>query len=170
MRECSARRSASCCDTSICRRATAWVFSSLHTSVGMAFVGAVVGEYLGSAKGVGYLILQAEGVFDINTVLAGILVLTAFALVLDVVVTRVESAPARLAAGQPRRPKDCNKGRPIDVRCHRGRILAREASGAGGASDCATSPRGGIGHGHAESPVVVCRGNSVDLNDVDWER
>src|SRR5205814_193149 len=44
--------------------ATAWVFSSLHASVGMAFVGAVVGEYLGSAKGVGYLILQAEGVFD----------------------------------------------------------------------------------------------------------
>src|SRR6185503_5580169 len=39
--------------------ATSWVFSSLHTSVGMAFVGAVVGEYLGSAKGVGYLILQA---------------------------------------------------------------------------------------------------------------
>src|SRR4030088_2757730 len=52
--------------------ATSWVFSSLHTSVGMAFVGAVVGEYLGSAKGVGYLILQAEGVFDINTVIAGI--------------------------------------------------------------------------------------------------
>lgn len=63
--------------------AMSWVFSSLHTSVGMAFVGAVVGEYLGSSKGVGYLILQAEGVFDINTVMAGILVLTAFALVLD---------------------------------------------------------------------------------------
>ncbi len=29
--------------------ATSWVFSSLHTSVGLAFVGAVVGEYLGSA-------------------------------------------------------------------------------------------------------------------------
>ena len=27
--------------------ATSWVFSSLHTSVGLAFVGAVVGEYLG---------------------------------------------------------------------------------------------------------------------------
>ena len=49
----------------------------------MAFVGAVVGEYLGSASGVGYLILQAEGVFDINTVFAGVLVLTACALVLD---------------------------------------------------------------------------------------
>ena len=55
--------------------AMSWVFSSLHTSVGMAFVGAVVGEYLGSSHGVGYLILQAEGVFDINTVMAGILVL-----------------------------------------------------------------------------------------------
>jgi NitT/TauT family transport system permease protein len=70
--------------------AMSWVFSSLHTSVGMAFVGAVVGEYLGSARGVGYLILQAEGAFDINTVFAGILVLTAFALALDAVVTVVE--------------------------------------------------------------------------------
>jgi NitT/TauT family transport system permease protein len=79
--------------------ATSWVFSSLHTSVGMAFVGAVVGEYLGSAKGVGYLILQAEGVFDINTVFAGILVLTGFALVLDVIVTHVE---ARLLVWRPK--------------------------------------------------------------------
>jgi NitT/TauT family transport system permease protein len=79
--------------------ATSWVFSSLHTSVGMAFVGAVVGEYLGSAKGVGYLILQAEGVFDINTVFAGILVLTGFALVLDVVVTHAE---AKLLVWRPR--------------------------------------------------------------------
>ena len=71
--------------------AMSWVFSSLHTSVGMAFVGAVVGEYLGSARGVGYLILQAEGAFDINTVFAGILVLTAFALALDAVVTAVET-------------------------------------------------------------------------------
>jgi NitT/TauT family transport system permease protein len=71
--------------------ATSWVFSSLHTSVGLAFVGAVVGEYLGSARGVGYLIHQAEGVFDIDTVLAGILVLTLFALVLDFIVTRIEN-------------------------------------------------------------------------------
>jgi NitT/TauT family transport system permease protein len=70
--------------------AMSWVFSSLHTSVGLAFVGAVVGEYLGSARGVGYLILQAEGVFDINTVLAGILVLTAFALCLDTLVSVIE--------------------------------------------------------------------------------
>src|SRR6476646_8821348 len=79
--------------------ATSWVFSSLHTSVGMAFVGAVVGEYLGSAKGVGYLILQAEGVFDINTVIAGIFVLTIFPLLLDFIVTRIEG---RLLVWRPR--------------------------------------------------------------------
>ena len=79
--------------------ATSWVFSSLHTSVGLAFVGAVVGEYLGSARGVGYLILQAEGTFDVNTVFAGIAVLTAFALVLDGAVGRIEKS---LMKWQPR--------------------------------------------------------------------
>ncbi|MEO5670585.1 MAG: ABC transporter permease [Ramlibacter sp.] len=79
--------------------ATSWVFSSLHTSVGLAFVGAVVGEYLGSARGVGYLILQAEGTFDVNTVFAGIVVLTAFALMLDGLVGRIEK---RLMKWQPR--------------------------------------------------------------------
>ena len=70
--------------------ATSWVFSSLHTSIGLAFVGAVVGEYLGSASGVGYLILQAEGSFDINTVIAGIILLTACALLLDTLVGLIE--------------------------------------------------------------------------------
>jgi NitT/TauT family transport system permease protein len=79
--------------------ATSWVFSSLHTSVGLAFVGAVVGEYLGSSQGVGYLILQAEGTFDINTVMAGILVLTGFALLLDAAVGRIET---HLMKWQPR--------------------------------------------------------------------
>ena len=70
--------------------ATSWVFSSLHTSIGMAFVGAVIGEYLGSSRGVGYLILQAEAVFDVNTVFAGIIVLTLCALALDSLVSVIE--------------------------------------------------------------------------------
>ncbi|WP_424629857.1 ABC transporter permease [Bradyrhizobium sp. SYSU BS000235] len=70
--------------------AMSWMFSSLHTSVGFAVVGAVVGEYLGSAAGLGYLILQAEGTFDIAGVFAGMFVLAAFVLVIDAVVTMVE--------------------------------------------------------------------------------
>ena len=79
--------------------AMSWVFSSLHISVGMAFVGAVVGEYLGSARGVGYLILQAEGSFDILTVFAGIVVLTLCALALDTLVGKAEK---RLMRWQPK--------------------------------------------------------------------
>lgn len=70
--------------------ALSWMFSSLHTSVGFAVVGAVVGEYLGSAAGLGYLIQQADGVFDVAGVFAGMFVLAAFVIVIDVIVSMVE--------------------------------------------------------------------------------
>jgi NitT/TauT family transport system permease protein len=72
--------------------ALSWVFSSLHLSVGLAFVGAVIGEYLGSSAGVGYLILEAEGTFDIETVIAGVILLTACALILDYLISIVETS------------------------------------------------------------------------------
>ena len=78
--------------------AASWIFSSLRTSIGFAVIGAVVGEYLGSAKGLGYLISQAEGVFDTTGVFAGMVVLAAFVVLLDWVVSRVE---ARLLAWRP---------------------------------------------------------------------
>jgi NitT/TauT family transport system permease protein len=70
--------------------ALSWMFSSLHTSVGFAVVGAVVGEYLGSAAGLGYLIQQAEGVFDVAGVFAGMFVLSIFVVLIDMGVTLVE--------------------------------------------------------------------------------
>ncbi len=70
--------------------ALSWVFSSLHTSVGFAVVGAVVGEYLGSAAGLGYLIQQAEGVFDVAGVFAGMFVLSIFVVLIDMGVTLIE--------------------------------------------------------------------------------
>ena len=78
--------------------ALSWMFSSLHTSVGFAVVGAVVGEYLGSAAGLGYLIQQAEGVFDVAGVFAGMFVLAAFVIVIDFVRHAGRKAPAGLAA------------------------------------------------------------------------
>jgi NitT/TauT family transport system permease protein len=70
--------------------ALSWMFSSLHTSVGFAVVGAVVGEYLGAAAGLGYLIQQADGVFDAAGVFAGMFVLAAFVIMIDAIVTVVE--------------------------------------------------------------------------------
>ena len=71
--------------------AMSWMFSSLHSSVGFALVGAVVGEYLGAAAGLGYLIHEAEGVFDVTGVFAGMVVLAAFVLVIDQFVTMIEN-------------------------------------------------------------------------------
>lgn len=71
--------------------ALSWMFSSLHTSVGFAVVGAVVGEYLGSSAGLGYLIHQSESVFDVTGVFAGMFVLMAFVILVDWFVTRVEN-------------------------------------------------------------------------------
>ncbi len=70
--------------------ALGWIFSSLHVSIGFALVGAVVGEYLGSARGIGYVISQAEGVFDTTGVFAGMAVLSAIALCLALSVERLE--------------------------------------------------------------------------------
>ena len=70
--------------------ALSWMFSSLHTSVGFAVVGAVVGEYLGSAAGLGYLIQQAEGVFDVAGVFAGMFVLAVFVVAIDGLVSVIE--------------------------------------------------------------------------------
>lgn len=71
--------------------AMAWIFSSLHVSAGLAIIAAVVGEYLGSSRGVGYLIAQAEGVFDTTGVFAGMAYLAGVVLVIAALVTRIEN-------------------------------------------------------------------------------
>ncbi|MBV9522772.1 MAG: ABC transporter permease [Alphaproteobacteria bacterium] len=70
--------------------AMAWIFSSLHTSIGFALVGAVVGEYLGSARGIGYVVAQAEGVFDTTGVFAGLILTSAVVLCIDLGIERLE--------------------------------------------------------------------------------
>ena len=70
--------------------ALTWIFSSLQTSLGFAMVGAVVGEYLGAARGLGYVISQAEGTFDTTGVFAGMTVLSTVVVIVSAGVTRLE--------------------------------------------------------------------------------
>jgi NitT/TauT family transport system permease protein len=70
--------------------ALTWVFSSLNISIGFAMIAVVVGEYLGAARGVGYLISQAEGTFDTTGVFAGLAVLSAVVLLVGWGVGRLE--------------------------------------------------------------------------------
>jgi NitT/TauT family transport system permease protein len=66
------------------------IWASLNVSLGMAMVGAVVGEYLGASRGIGYLIAQSEGVFDSTGVFAGIAVLSFVVVCVSEAAGRVE--------------------------------------------------------------------------------
>ena len=70
--------------------AMTWILSSLHTSVGFALVGAVVGEYLAAAQGLGWIISQAQGNFDAAGVYAGMLILCVVVVIVEFGVTLLE--------------------------------------------------------------------------------
>ncbi|MBV6430375.1 MAG: Riboflavin transport system permease protein RibX [Bryobacteraceae bacterium] len=70
--------------------ALGWIFSSLQISLGFAIIAVVVGEYLGSSSGIGYMIAQAEGVFDTTGVFAGMAILAVFVLAAGALMARLE--------------------------------------------------------------------------------
>jgi NitT/TauT family transport system permease protein len=80
--------------------ALTWILSSLHISIGFAIIAVIVGEYLGASRGVGYVIAQAEGVFDTTGVFAGMTVLSIVVLAVSYGVNRLE---ARLLRWKPDR-------------------------------------------------------------------
>ena len=71
--------------------ALTWIFASLRTSVGFALIGAVVGEYLGSHEGMGYVISYAESMFNATGVLSGLIVLMAAVIAIDVALKRLDA-------------------------------------------------------------------------------
>jgi len=87
--------------------ALTWILSSLQVSVGFAIIAVVVGEYLGASKGIGYVISEAEGLFDTTGVFAGMTVLAAVVLVVGAGVSRLER---RLLRWKPERAEGALKG------------------------------------------------------------
>jgi NitT/TauT family transport system permease protein len=71
--------------------ALTWIFASLRTSVGFALIGAVVGEYLGAHEGMGWVISYAESMFNATGVLAGLLVLMAAVIAIDLGLQRLDA-------------------------------------------------------------------------------
>lgn len=63
--------------------ALTWIFASLRACVGFAVIGAILGEYLGADRGIGWIVQYGESLFDSNMVLAGLVVLMAFVATLD---------------------------------------------------------------------------------------
>lgn len=67
-----------------------WILTGLKTGIGVALLGAIVGEYIGSAAGLGYLVQYAGNMFDTTRVLSTILVMTMIMVVLNEMVGYAE--------------------------------------------------------------------------------
>ena len=69
---------------------TAWVMGNLKIAVGFAFTGAVVGEFVASRRGLGYLLQFAQRTYNAALTIALIVLIMAFVLVLFAIAERLE--------------------------------------------------------------------------------
>lgn len=79
--------------------AAVWIIGSLRITIGAALLGAFVGEFIASQRGLGYMIIRASGVYDTPRVLVGVLTLIALALLLDYCVSLLEKIVFRWKSG-----------------------------------------------------------------------
>jgi NitT/TauT family transport system permease protein len=70
--------------------ALTWIIASLHTAFGFAIIGALVGEVLGSQRGIGLVISQAQNRFDPNTVFACMAIMAVITLAAEYLIARFE--------------------------------------------------------------------------------
>jgi len=69
---------------------TAWVLGNLKVAVGFAFTGAVVGEFVASSRGLGYLLQFAQSTYNAGLTIALIVLIMAFVMVLFALSERLE--------------------------------------------------------------------------------
>lgn len=69
---------------------TIWVLAGVRLNIGMALLGAFVGEFIASRQGLGHLIIVAEGLYNINQVWVGVFGIVALAMIFLAVTTPVE--------------------------------------------------------------------------------
>jgi NitT/TauT family transport system permease protein len=69
---------------------TAWVMGNLKVAVGFAFTGAVVGEFVASSRGLGYLLSFAQSTYNAALMLALVLLIMAFVLLLFMLAGKLE--------------------------------------------------------------------------------
>ncbi|MDE2446837.1 MAG: ABC transporter permease [Alphaproteobacteria bacterium] len=70
--------------------AMSWIIASLHLSFSFAIVGAIVGEFIGSNKGIGHVIQLARGLHDVPLMFAAIIVVLVVVLAAEYAMTLIE--------------------------------------------------------------------------------
>lgn len=63
-----------------------WIYSSLRLSVAYSIISAIIGEYVGANAGLGYLIDNAQSMFDSTAVFGGLIILMLVVLIIDNVI------------------------------------------------------------------------------------
>ena len=58
------------------------IFSSLKLNISMSLIGVIMGEFLVSKAGIGYLILYGTQVFNLTLVMAGIVIIMIISFIL----------------------------------------------------------------------------------------
>lgn len=71
------------------------IISSLKINISMSLIGVIMGEFLVSKKGIGYLILYGSQVFNLNLVMTGIIVLCIVAAIMYYIVLYFEKKLTR---------------------------------------------------------------------------
>ena len=69
---------------------TSWVMGNLKVAVGFAFTGAVVGEFVASTRGLGYLLQFAQSTYNPSLSFSLVLLIMAFVLALFALSERLE--------------------------------------------------------------------------------
>jgi NitT/TauT family transport system permease protein len=77
-----------------------FIFTAMRVTLPGALIGAIIGEFLSSDRGIGYLIAAASSRYDTARVFAGILSLLVFVLLLNALITRIERYTARWQPSQ----------------------------------------------------------------------
>lgn len=66
------------------------IFNIIKINVGMSWVGVIVGEFLVSKEGLGYLIMYGGQVFKLDLVMMGVIVLAIIAFLMNVIIEIIE--------------------------------------------------------------------------------
>lgn len=67
------------------------IISSLKLNISMSLIGVIMGEFLVSREGIGYLIIYGTQVFNLSLVMAGILILLIISFLLYKIITLLEN-------------------------------------------------------------------------------
>jgi NitT/TauT family transport system permease protein len=67
-----------------------WVINAMKLNIGLALLGAFIGEFISAEEGLGYMIVKASGLYDMATVIVGVFALIVIALVLTALVSQIE--------------------------------------------------------------------------------